>query len=432
MNNGILRTPCAVDIEITNLCNHSCRYCYNFWRHESAFKGLSMSKPDLDLIIGELIKNKVFNVVLTGGEPFLNYDVLLHGVKRLTQAGILVSCNSNLTLATKKQLKELKEAGLPHILTSLASFDPEINDRIFNKKGSFVRIVSNIRNAVEIGFRISVNTVISKYSKDHVYKTGLLISALGAKNIFLTRVVPCSSCKEEIASEFILKPEEYLPILDDALRVKRETGINIGSLIQYPVCFLKDVNKYSDFLGRGCPAGKKMVCINANGDAHACFHEKQPYGNIFKDSLQSIWGKMKMWRDESLIPDICRKCSWLALCEGGCRVYAKNLKSPDFLCLGNGRGTPKPVKEKINKENISLPAKIKLRVKPDLRFREEDGFWLIHTVGASITQVSPSNARFLIDKYHNKIEFRLKDFPGKRASIEELINRKIVEVVDRS
>jgi len=301
-----LQTPCQIDMEITTACNHSCRYCYNFWRHDKGTKDIFMSKETIDLIIDDIIKNKVFNVVLTGGEPFTNYDVLLHGVKRLTQAGILVSCNTNLTLATKERLSELREAGLPHILTSLASFDPEINDNIFSKKGSYSKIIKNIINAVNAGIKISINTVISRHNKDHVYKTGLLAHALGASNLFLTRVVPSAACSPEVAREFVLKAEEYIPILDAAIRVKEETGITVGSLIQYPVCFLKDAEKYADFVGRGCPAGRKMVCINADGETHGCFHEEKSYGNVLEIGLGGVWKNLEIWRDNSLIPEVSK------------------------------------------------------------------------------------------------------------------------------
>lgn len=422
-----LKTPCQVDIEITTGCNHACRYCYNFWRQDQQQKNISMSRQAIDAIIDELIVNKIFNVVLTGGEPFINYEVLLHGVRRLTEAGIMVSCNTNLTLARKDQLRELKDAGLAHILTSLASFDPEMNDKIFNEKDSFEKAVANIINAVNLGIKISVNTVISRYNKDHMYKTGLLVAALGASNLFLTRVVPSVSCTDEVADEFVLKPEEYIPVLDDTIRVKGETGINIGSLIQYPVCFLKDVQRYADFLGRGCPAGKKMVCINADGETHACFHEKESYGNILRHGLAAVWKEMQRWRDNSLIPSDCLQCKWLRWCEGGCRVYAKDLKSPDFMCRGPDNNLPEPVED--YQKSMHLVENGRFKVRQGLRFRQEQGFWLFHIWGAWIVKVLPQDAMFLIRYYDSGCEFNAFDFPGSKESLADLITKRIVEKI---
>jgi len=383
-----------------------------------------MSIETIDKIIDEIIQNKVFNVVLTGGEPFTNYKVLLHGVKRLTEAGILVSCNTNLTLATKKQLIELREAGLPHILTSLASFDPEINDNIFGSKGSFVKIIKNILNAINAGIKISVNTVISRHSKDHVYKTGLLVHSLGASNLFLTRVVPNSECKAEISREFVLNPEEYIPALEDAIRVKKETGINISSLIQYPVCFLRDVDKYSDFIGRGCTAGRKMVCISANGDSTACFHYNKNYGNVIEIGLKKIWENMIEWRDNSIIPEDCKKCKWFDWCEGGCRVYAEGIDKPDFMCKGSASEMPEPIED--YKKSLHLVTDGIYSVRQGLRYREENGFWLFHILGAWITKASPQVGAFLIKYHQNNTSFKLSEFPGEKEELSELITKNII------
>lgn len=426
-----LSRPCQIDMEITSACNHSCRYCYNFWRHDKNNPvNTVMSMDTIDRLIDEFIANKVFNVVLTGGEPFTNYKVLLHGVRRLAESGILVSCNSNLTMSSKEQLRELYEAGLPHILTSLASFDPEQNDRIFNRKGAFVKVVRAIRQAVDLGIKISVNTVISRQSADQpgsIYKTGLLAHALGATNLFLTRVVPNTSCPQEAMEEFILPLEHYVPILEESLRVKEETHMNIGSLIQYPVCFLRDIKRYKDFLGRGCPAGRKMVCINADGQSHACFHESESYGNVLEIGLKGVWENMKAWRDDSLIPEDCQKCKWFRWCEGGCRVYAERLNAPDFMCKGSD-DLPDPMEEYKKYMHLVHAAGF-YRVRQGLRYREEDGFWLAHIVGAWITPINETIARFLVDYEASQKTFGLAEFPEDEMSLAYLLSKKLVETI---
>jgi len=193
--------------------------------------------------------------------------------------------------------------------------------------------------------------------------------------LFLTRVVPSMACGEDLSHEFVLNPEEYIPALDDAIRVKQETRITIGSLIQYPVCFLKDVEKYSDFLGRGCTAGKKMVCINANGETHACLHENKSYGNVLEIGLSGVWENMKMWRDNSLVPEDCKECKWLRWCEGGCRVYAASLNSPDFMCKGSTESMPDPIEDYV--KSMPLVVGGTFKVCKGLRYRQEEGFLAI-------------------------------------------------------
>ena len=48
-----------------------------------------------------------------------------------------------------------------------------------------------------------------------------------------------------------------------------------------------DLEKYADFVGRGCPgqSGHQMS-INATGDTHSCAHEAEGYGNIFERPIK--------------------------------------------------------------------------------------------------------------------------------------------------
>ena len=50
------------------------------------------------------------------------------------------------------------------------------------------------------------------------------------------------------------------------LLAKEDFGIGIGSLVSYPLCLLGDLNKYRDFVGRGCPAKSGIrMSVNADG-----------------------------------------------------------------------------------------------------------------------------------------------------------------------
>ena len=79
---------------------------------------ISLDEIKLNLLIKKLSEAKVFHVILTGGEPMSNFNILVKALKKLKENNISVSCNSNLILATDDKAKKLYEAGLDHILTS--------------------------------------------------------------------------------------------------------------------------------------------------------------------------------------------------------------------------------------------------------------------------------------------------------------------------
>ena len=76
-------------------------------------------------------------------------------------------------------------------------------------------------------------------------------------------------------------------MFNEVLKIKKDFKIRVGSLVSYPLCFLEDLEKYRDFVGRGCPSqsGHRMS-INSNSDLHVCVHEEESYGNILEQVLK--------------------------------------------------------------------------------------------------------------------------------------------------
>ena len=78
----VMRTPRAVDIELTSHCNLRCRYCYFF--NNPAVDYRELPTDEWLKFFAELGSLGVMNVTLAGGEPFIREDlpVLLEGIVR--------------------------------------------------------------------------------------------------------------------------------------------------------------------------------------------------------------------------------------------------------------------------------------------------------------------------------------------------------------
>ena len=127
----VFKSPTTVNLVITDVCNASCTHCLNYWRDDDSRK-IQLDRNKMEIIVDKLSKAGVFHVVLSGGEPFANFDVLEYGFKLLKEKNISISCNSNLMLATADKLARLRDVGVDHILTSLMSYKPEIVNSAFN------------------------------------------------------------------------------------------------------------------------------------------------------------------------------------------------------------------------------------------------------------------------------------------------------------
>ena len=113
------------NIILTEYCNASCTHCY--MGNNKSKK--SMSKSDIDTIISKF-NDDVESVVLTGGEVFLQKDLLFHTIKKIKKhnSKIIVKLESNgsyfyneLAVA-EERLKELKKIGVESIRFSLDPF----------------------------------------------------------------------------------------------------------------------------------------------------------------------------------------------------------------------------------------------------------------------------------------------------------------------
>ena len=425
-----IRTPIGANIELTTACNLNCRHCYNFFRHEPAPTGM-MSFEQADRLLDEIVANKLFHTVLTGGEAMANFKVLAHFMRRLDENNVSLSMNSNLMLTTEERMEELASYGLPHILTSLNSHDPEVNDRMVSQEGAHAKILRGVRHAVKTGVRVSANMIVTQANKHHVYETGKLMAELGVTNMFTTRMIPshvnaatCASIEKELQ---LTPGEEMELILDEAIRVKEDFGVQIGSLIQYPVCFLRDPVKYRDYVGRGCSAGRRMMAIHADGMVEACVHESVGYGNVYTDGIKKVWDNMAFWRDDSLLTEECLDCAWLKWCEGGCRVYANHLEGMDMLAQ-NPAGLPTP--EEADSRVLPLVRTKRFVVPQRLRWREEDGFFLVSVRGAAVYDLGPTTARYLQDLQKTGDSFDVGAFPGTDLELCRLLELWIVETSD--
>ena len=382
-----LDAPLSTHLEITTGCNQQCSHCYNFWRSEKPKLNMNLDEKTALRIVEQLAVLRVFHVILTGGEPLINLEVLLFVMKELSKRGITFSLNSNLALLNEKIARELKKAGLNTVLASLLSYDMETHDFLSNTRGSFKRVIRGINIAKMSGLKIGVNMVVSKINLPYVKKTGEFVNSLGVFAFSATRVMEPRSKPNNFSNDLLLDNQEVQMIVDQMLALKK-TGLQLNSLVPYPTCFFKD-DKALALLGkRTCSAGKTSSAIASDGTVRACPHHEVVYGSIINEDFSSIWEKMSQWRDGSLIPEPCRICSFFPRCGGGCRIASsdENLCGKDKIMKSEEDVPLNFIKHLPNSSVIT--ENTLLRVKFTCRFRKDMAMGIINTGGIRNTFVS--------------------------------------------
>ena len=436
----LIKNPTVVNLEITEICNVKCKHCYNPWRDESM--GVNFfSKVKLAKVIKNLKEHNIFHVILSGGEPLSNFEVLIEALKLLNEAKISFSCNTNLILADDEKMKKLASLGLDHCLTSIPSIDANENDEIMQSKNSLKKIINGIKCCIRNGVRVSANMVVTKDNQHRVYETGKVMAELGCSKFFVTRAVPpvyseISKNNENKENALVLSKQEVKKSLDEAIKVKENYGISIGSLISYPLCFLGDLQKYRDFVGRGCPSQRgHVININANGDIHTCVHEEETYGNIFKTPLSEIYNdKMKKWRDGSLHYEECIGCDYLNICNSGCQMTANavngKLASKDPLFVGK-HGITKDLDLVLDKKIYSYIRNNGTFYIPErVRFRDDDKIYIANPRWGNMIGL-PHNLGLQLENFQrNKSYFSVKDINISENKDEWLANLYYKDIIE--
>lgn len=420
----VYSAPTVINLEVTEACNVKCRHCYNPWRDTSAGK-FNVDEKKFDFLLDEFIKNKVFHVIISGGEPLARYDLTCYAIDKLHKNNISTSLNSNLMLATEEKMSKLKSLGLDHVLTSWFSFFKQETDFITTYKGSFQKIIDGIKATVKSGVRVSANTIVTQHNKNTIYDSGKFLHSLGVSQFFAHRVIPPAYDRSDKNKEHHTTIKESKFSLDELLRLKRDTGMKVGTLINYPLCMLGDLDKYKDFVGRGCPTQSgHRFSINSNGQTHGCVMEDKEYGNVYEIGLKEAYAKTISWRNESYLYEGCKGCHYIDVCQSGCRMHGMaatgRMDQKDPLMPGK-EFIVKPYKlEKDTHIQGKIETGAKLYVPKSIRFRfeEVENFYLLNIRWGNTIEISKDEGDFLIQMQKNQKEFQLSD-----CKFENALNR---------
>ncbi|MDD4937564.1 MAG: radical SAM protein [Candidatus Shapirobacteria bacterium] len=266
-------------------CPLDCGVCY---AQDQEMMNLNkpLSTRQWKMIIDKCRQAGIPMLTFTGGEPLTRHDI----VELVEHAKWFITrINTNGYLLTRELARELYEASLDGIQITLYSYDPKIHDKLVNTKGAWQKTVEGIKNALEAGLMISVNTPLLELNKNY-NQTLAFLHQLGVRCVTCSGLIPTGGAEKEMAGGNALSYEEMKQVLAKAVVVCNELAIDIG--FTSPGWMIpKEIDEIGLPSTPICGACASNMAIAPNGDVIPCqsWLDGTILGNMLKDTWKHIW-----------------------------------------------------------------------------------------------------------------------------------------------
>lgn len=314
------KSPLFVGIRVTSYCNMNCPHC--FVREKNS----KMSLDSFIKMVDSLKKAEIYKITLTGGEIFTHSDCLKM-IEYVKNRGFVMAIQTNGSLLDENIIYFLTNY-LEKTDWIQISLDGTSIEEYYEMRNSmaFDDVIKNIHLLVTNNINVRINMVVTNKNYNQIKRLYDMVKSYGVKNISFTPLF--GTCCE---SENIYLPtdENILKCFYEVIEANLKDDVNI-IIDPFAVPWgSKELHCYDIPMGDlMCPAGKTSCEIDVNGDVYPCpflFNDSHYMGNIFKDSMETIWGNEildKLRNEKWVTSGDCFECDDYENCMGGCYAMA--------------------------------------------------------------------------------------------------------------
>lgn len=268
------------------LCQLNCGCCYAE-RHETMMSvERQLSTRKWKTIIDKCRRAGISALTFTGGEPLIRPDIaVLVGYAKW----FVTRINTNGYALTKELAQALRAVSLDGIQITLYSSNPEIHNELVEKNGAWDKTVEGIKNALQAGLAVSVNTPLMKLNQNYV-ETINFLAGLGIHYVTCSGLIPTGRATEKISSQESLTRESLVEILKEALAACDRLGMDIN--FTSPGQLDEETLKSVGFpVSPMCGAALYNMAVSPTGDVIPCqsWLNGQIFGNMLWDNWSDIW-----------------------------------------------------------------------------------------------------------------------------------------------
>ncbi|HSK19936.1 MAG TPA: TIGR04053 family radical SAM/SPASM domain-containing protein [Longimicrobiales bacterium] len=339
------QAPFLVIWETTQACDLACKHCRAEAQPDRHPRELTTDEARAMLRDIRRFGQVIF--VFSGGDALKRPDIVElvsygHGL------GLRMAITPATTpLATRTQLRELKDAGLVRLAVSLDGSHAGIHDEFRQVAGSFEHGLRILKTSQEIGLSTQVNTVVARHNLHDFDNLCRLMTEVGIVFWEVFFLIPMGRAKpEDVASAEAF--EEVFHRLYD-LSKTAPFDIKATAAPQYSrVVLQRKVSErrsgaraessdvltdgaaisMSDGIGRARNVndGDGFMFISHTGEIFPSGFLPVSAGNVRRDDLVEVYRNSHLFRtlrDRTLLKGKCGVCEYLKVCGGSrARAYA--------------------------------------------------------------------------------------------------------------
>jgi MoaA/NifB/PqqE/SkfB family radical SAM enzyme len=225
-------------------------------------------------------------LTFTGGEPLSRADIveLVHHAE-----WHVTFVNTNGVGMTPEMAQAFVGANLDGLQITLYSHDGEAHDRLVGREGAWKKTVDGVRNAVDAGLNVSINTPLVPGNADYA-STVRFIHSLGVRYVTCSGLFPAGAANARIRSGEILGADALFEALKSGVEACRQFEMEIE--FTSPGCLEASQLKSLGLTVPICGACLSNMAVAPDGTVVACqswLHDREGLGNMLSDTWQHIW-----------------------------------------------------------------------------------------------------------------------------------------------
>ena len=315
--------PMAVaDVFLTENCNHRCNYCFVKGKNDLHRMSEEVARDSVEFLIRASREMRWFQMVLFGGEPLLEFDLLqfiiAYAKRRGEETGkqAQFSITTNGTLMTPEIARYFQQQGITYLLSIDGCKEThDANRKMLSGESSFEAVMSRLpmmksRQPWQ-GTRMTLHPdTVGRLREDVelLYQRGINQFIIGPA----TGIEWSAEALAEYEREMLLVTDFY---------VERQKAKDPFRMTLYEKS-LEEENVRDQW---GCGAGRGRVCISVKGELYGCakilgvdgLQDSHKLGDIWT-GVTNLTARRDLLNTHANARPQCAKCKYADECAGGC------------------------------------------------------------------------------------------------------------------